>query len=54
MPIVSKRDKIGKYLQWGKHGKKYYFNENERSFKAAHIKVINQMRAAYANGYSGK
>lgn len=52
MPIHIGHDKIGKYLQWGDHGHKYYFDPHSRiSFLAAHRRATKQARAAYANGY---
>ena len=50
MPVISGRDKKGKYLKWGKSGKKYYYN-SEASKKRARVKALEQARAIYASGY---
>ena len=42
MPIYN--NKISKYYQFGKHGHKYYYTNNENK-KIAYEKCLNQMRA---------
>jgi hypothetical protein len=54
MPIRRSKDSKGSFYQWGKTGKKYYYEAgNERSRKAAKAKAEKQARAAHASGYEG-
>jgi hypothetical protein len=55
MPINHGYDRIGHYLRWGMHGKKYYFNPNSRrSFHNAHEKALRQGVAIMYRGYRRK
>lgn len=50
MPVQNKIDENGHYLRWGNSGKKYYYNpQNISSKKRARSKVLNQMKAIFAN-----
>ena len=52
MPVHRRRDHKGPYMQWGNHGKKYYYKPHSpRSLKIALGKAIRQGQAAHANGY---
>jgi hypothetical protein len=52
MPVTMKTDPNGHYFQWGEHGTKYYFDENDDEAKRnAEDKARRQGRAAYARGY---
>ena len=44
MPVNKKKDKIGKYYQYGKTGKKYYY-KTERGEKISRTKANKQMKA---------
>jgi|HubBroStandDraft_5_1064220.scaffolds.fasta_scaffold00374_11 hypothetical protein len=55
MPIYSHRDNKGNYYQWGRHGAKYYFDNNSLFSKVlAKNKAERQARAVYSHGYKGK
>jgi len=55
MPIREGRDTNGGYMQWGNHGHKYYFQQNNMSSrKEAYQLAVKQGQAAHANGYRGK
>jgi hypothetical protein len=52
MPINTRKDKKGYYVQWGNHGKKYYFDHKSYdSYETAHKKAIKQSVAAMYHGY---
>lgn len=54
MPVHSGKDSKGCYMQWGGHGKKYYYRcGNEASRKRAEKKASAQGAAAHAAGYAG-
>jgi len=44
MPIIISEDKKGKYIKWGKQGKRYYYNTS-KGFVTAYSKAMKQMRA---------
>lgn len=50
MPIHERKDKSGKYYQWGERGKKYYFKKEGGKGKA-YDKALKQAKAIYASGY---
>jgi len=48
MPLMQGLDRLGRYIKWGRHGKKYYYSSN--STKAiAKYKAMQQARAIFAN-----
>jgi hypothetical protein len=55
MPVAVHRDADGKcYAQWGKSGKKYYYEcGNPKACAEARAKAAKQGRAAYSTGYKG-
>ena len=54
MPIHIGTDTTGKFFQWGKTGKKYYFDpDNESSRKRALGKAKKQQTAIYSAGWKG-
>ena len=54
MPIHTGQDKNGKFYQWGKTGKKYYFKPgDEASRKRARGKAEAQQTAIYSSGWKG-
>ena len=54
MPIHTGQDKIGKFYQWGKTGKKYYFKpEDKQSKQRALNKAKKQQTAIYSSGWKG-
>jgi hypothetical protein len=53
MPTHEGKDKKGKFVQWGKSGKKYYYKD-EQSKKEAIKKADSQASAIYASGYKKK
>lgn len=53
MPVNRRKNINGSYYQWGTHGKKYYYKENnEKSRKLAQSKAKLQGRAIKAREYS--
>ena len=54
MPIHTGQDKNGKFYQWGKTGKKYYFKpEDKQSKQRALNKAKKQQTAIYSSGWKG-
>jgi len=54
MPVHTGKDSQGCFAQWGKHGKKYYYECGDSAARArAKKKAERQGRAAYAQGYRG-
>lgn len=54
MPVRVQKDKKGCYAQWGKSGKKYYYEcGNKEAKNRAKRKAGKQGQAAYASGYEG-
>jgi hypothetical protein len=52
MPVHRGKDATGCYYQWGDHGKKYYYEcNNKESREEAKQKAALQGRAAYSHGY---
>jgi hypothetical protein len=48
MPVNQGKDNQGNFFRWGKSGKKYYFNiENKESRKRARNKALRQSRAIF-------
>lgn len=41
MPVNHRKDKEGKYFQWGDHGKKYYYKK-ESEKEEARLKALKQ------------
>jgi hypothetical protein len=56
MPIHRGRDAKGPYVQWGGHGKKYYYGPKFqlKTLADARAAAGRQAAAAYAHGYRGK
>ena len=50
MPIMYGKDELGKYVKWGKSGKKYYF-VSENGKKRAIKKAKKQAKAIYSSGW---
>jgi hypothetical protein len=50
MPIHQGSDTNGSFYQWGQHGKKYYFTD-EQSKITAHNLAMRQARAIFAKKY---
>ena len=54
MPIHTGQDSNGSFYQWGKTGKKYYYQSgNEESRKKALSKAKKQQTAIYSTGWKG-
>ncbi len=53
MPIYQRKDKYGKYYQFGSRGKKYYFGSCSKSKKRAYNKALRQGRAIKASQRGG-
>lgn len=54
MPIHTGQDKNGKFYQWGKTGKKYYFKpEDKQSKQRALNEAKKQQTAIYSSGWKG-
>lgn len=54
MPIHSGQDKDGQFYQWGKTGKKYYYDPNDKSSKQRALnKAKKQQTAIYSSGWKG-
>jgi hypothetical protein len=54
MPVHRKKDSKGPYYQWGDSGKKYHYEEgNKTSRERAKNKATKQGQAARASGYRG-
>ncbi len=53
MPIFEGRDRVGMFYQWGNHGKRYYYKNNQPARSRAYRLALRQAQAAYANGYRG-
>ena len=54
MPIHTGQDKDGQFYQWGKTGKKYYFDPNDKSSKQRALnKAKKQQTAIYSTGWKG-
>jgi len=52
MPIWLGKDDKGCFVQWGKHGKKYYYKcDDENEKRKAIEKAGKQAQAAYAQGH---
>jgi len=50
MPVINGLDKFGRYYQWGKHGKKYYYISGDKiTREIARNRAIIQGRAIYKN-----
>ena len=54
MPIHTGQDKEGQFYQWGKTGKKYYYDpKDKRSKQRALNKAKKQQTAIYSTGWKG-
>ena len=50
----GQKDSKGYFCRWGNHGKKYYYNPNDKaSRERARKKADKQGAAAHASGYRG-
>jgi hypothetical protein len=55
MPIHTGSDSQGTYIQWGGHGKKYYYGSGSgMTMSEARSAAGRQAAAAYAHGYRGR
>lgn len=55
MPIRNSKDTYGPYYAWRTSGTKYYYIPgHKKSRENAKNAALEQMRAAYANGYKGQ
>jgi hypothetical protein len=48
MPIHEGKDRLGPYIQWGKHNKKYYYKlDDVKSKEKAYGQVVKQIHAIF-------
>lgn len=54
MPIHTGQDKDGQFYQWGKIGKKYYYDPDDKGSKQRALnKAKKQQTAIYSTGWKG-
>ncbi len=55
MPVQQGKNSVNSYYRWGDHGKKYYYQaNNKKSRELAKEKALKQGRAIHASGWKGK